>query len=55
MKWAAFIIGSFLLYPILSQGEEVINGHYCYTYGDNESLKEAREMTKALASLKKSH
>ncbi len=29
--------------------DEIIKGHYCYTYGDNESLKEARELTRTLA------
>lgn len=29
--------------------DDTIHGHYCYTYGDNESLKEARERTKSLA------
>lgn len=29
--------------------DEIIKGHYCYTYGDNESLIKARELTKALA------
>ena len=29
--------------------DEIIKGHYCYTHGDNESLREARELTKTLA------
>ena len=29
--------------------DEIIKGHYCYTYGDNESLKEAKEITRTLA------
>jgi hypothetical protein len=28
--------------------DETIKGHYCYTYGDNETLKEARELTRKL-------
>lgn len=38
-----------ILLPVLSFADETINGHYCYTYGDSESLKEAREVTKTLA------
>ena len=30
--------------------DETIKGHYCYTYGDNETLKESRELTKKLAT-----
>jgi len=33
----------------ICRAEEIITGHYCYTYGDNESLKEARETTRMLA------
>lgn len=29
--------------------DEIIKGSYCYTYGDNESLREARELTRTLA------
>lgn len=29
--------------------DDVIQGHYCYTYGDRESLQEARELTRSLA------
>ena len=29
--------------------EETITGHYCYTYGDNETLLEARQLTRSLA------
>lgn len=29
--------------------DEIITGHYCYNYGDNESLVEAREITRTLA------
>ena len=33
----------------LSFADEIITGRYCYTYGDNESLIEAREITRTLA------
>jgi len=29
--------------------DEIIKGNYCYTYGDNESLIEAKELTRTLA------
>ncbi len=35
--------------PITLFADEIITGHYCYTYGDNESLVEAREITRTLA------
>lgn len=38
----------FMLLPCICFGA-VIQGHYCYTYGDKESLKEARETARALA------
>lgn len=38
-----------LFLPYISLADETIKGHYCYTYGDNESLKEARELTRTLA------
>lgn len=31
------------------QADDTIQGNYCYTYGDKESLKEAKELTHALA------
>lgn len=37
------------LYPISSFADDTISGHYCYTFGDNESLKEAKEITRSLA------
>jgi hypothetical protein len=43
---------SLILIFFLSSGsfaDETIRGHYCYTYGDSESLKEARELTRTLA------
>lgn len=33
----------------ISFGDETILGHYCYTYGDSESLQQARNTTRALA------
>lgn len=38
-----------LVLPALCAADETIRGHYCYTYGDNESLREARESTRTLA------
>jgi len=35
--------------PVLSFADETITGHYCYIYGDTESLTEARETCKTLA------
>lgn len=40
-----------LLFAISRNGfaDDVIHGHYCYTYGDRESVQEARELTRSLA------
>lgn len=38
-----------LFLPLLSYADEIITGQYCFTYGDNESLKEARDVTRTLA------
>jgi len=38
-----------LILPTAGWADEVIEGHYCYTYGDNESLREARDITRTLA------
>lgn len=38
-----------LFFPLLSYADEIITGQYCFTYGDNESLKEARDVTRTLA------
>ena len=38
---------TFLANPVYA--DEIIKGHYCYTYGDNETLKGARELTSKLA------
>jgi hypothetical protein len=35
--------------PSICAADETISGQYCYTYGDNESLKEAKELTHTLA------
>ncbi len=46
----AVLIASFIiLSSLIGFADDTITGHYCYTYGDNESLKEAREITRALA------
>ena len=39
----------FIFLTSICLADEVTKGHYCYTYGDNESLKEAREITRKLA------
>jgi hypothetical protein len=38
---------TFVANPVCA--DEIIKGHYCYTYGDNETLKGARELTSKLA------
>ena len=37
------------LFPALSWGADRIQGNACYTYGDNESLVQAEQMTRTLA------
>ena len=49
MKAKLGLICCLLLFPALGFADEVIKGHYCYTYGDNESLREARDITRSLA------
>jgi len=55
MKWVstflgfAFILLLGIIFPSFSFADDIIEGHYCYTYGDSESLKEARELTRTLA------
>jgi hypothetical protein len=55
MNMKGFLIKSGLIVLLIilpfsiSFADEIITGHYCYTYGDNESLKEARETTRMLA------
>ena len=41
------IIILFMVHPV--NADETIKGHYCYTYGDKESLKEAKDLTRTLA------
>jgi len=43
------IVFLILFFPSLCFSVEAIQGHYCYTYGDKESLKEAKELTRTLA------
>lgn len=43
------LIFSFILTPSLCLSEETITGHYCYTYGDRESLQESRELVRTLS------
>jgi len=45
------MIGLFVLIfsPLSVYADDLIQGHYCYTYGDRESLQEARELTRSLA------
>jgi len=38
-----------LFSPMWLVAEEIIQGRYCYNFGDNETLLEAREMTRTLA------
>ena len=42
----AFLI---ILFPIICLANDTITGRYCYTYGDKESLMEAKELTHTLA------
>jgi hypothetical protein len=49
IKLSALLVFFILLIPVLLFADETIRGHYCYTYGDSESLKEARELTRTLA------
>lgn len=52
MKFFALKFGILLLIIFTVSNcyaDEIIKGHYCYTHGDNESLKEARETTRVLA------
>lgn len=49
MKKILLLTMFFLFLPSICLSDETIKGHYCYTYGDNESLKEARELTRTLA------
>lgn len=42
-------IGLLALAANAAHADDIIRGKYCYTYGDRESLKEAREITQQLA------
>jgi len=44
-----FLLFCFTIVPLKLLAGETIIGHYCYTYGDNESLIEARELVRTLA------
>jgi hypothetical protein len=47
--YVGLILGTLFIFPIFCFADDIIQGHYCYTYGDNESLREAREVTRTLA------
>jgi len=49
LKKSAGVILTVCFLSNLSFADEIISGHYCYTFGDRESLKEAREITRTLA------
>lgn len=42
-------MGLLALVANTAHADDIIRGKYCYTYGDRESLKEAREITQQLA------
>lgn len=46
-KLIGVIIILFMVNPV--NADETIKGYYCYTYGDKESLKEAKDLTRTLA------
>lgn len=48
MKILSFLL-AIILFATDAISEDTINGHYCYTYGDKESLTEARQLTRTLA------
>jgi hypothetical protein len=49
-KLQLLILSSFfLIIPSVCLSFETIIGQYCYTYGDRESIQEARELTRTLA------
>jgi hypothetical protein len=48
MKILVFLL-TMILFATVAISEDIINGHYCYTYGDKESLTEARQLTRTLA------
>jgi hypothetical protein len=49
MKKGLFLLYLLLCMPSVCFADEIIQGHYCYTYGDSESLMEAKALTRTLA------
>lgn len=49
MKIVVQIVLLFAFTAMTAFADDIIQGKYCYTYGDSESLKEAREITQQLA------
>ena len=47
--FSLYLLVIFVLLPSVACGDELVQGSYCYSYGDKESLKEAREITRTLA------
>jgi hypothetical protein len=45
----SLIVVSTILWAGAALSDEVIKGRYCYTYGDSESLREAKALTRTLA------
>jgi len=43
------IFSSFSVNTIPASAEDIIQGEYCFTYGDKESLMEAKQLTRTLA------
>jgi hypothetical protein len=54
IKLPTLILSGFLIIlsftSICLSSEETITRHYCYTYGDRETLQEAREIVRTLSS-----
>jgi hypothetical protein len=48
-KYFAMAYVLLILFPALSWGADKVQGNACYSYGDNESLVQAEQMTKTLA------
>jgi len=46
---AAYLLLALMMLSTVAAGDDLVKGSYCYTYGDNESLKDAREITRAFA------
>ena len=49
MQKLRFIVLLLILIPGASQAQEIIQGRYCYTYGEDESREAAGELTRTLA------